>query len=122
MNTTTKATFWDGTHTLSPLLNKLQKQLPVSGAVAGEDNVSLDKLRRIINVYFELLNNGGCNLTSSKTKAGEREDTIRELLPVSVSALKKMARSFQFDAIEDIVAPVLATVILEAAKEQSIEV
>ncbi len=55
-------TYWNQTNVHMGLANQLQAMIPVEGAVANpRKNKALEKLRKAVNVYYDLYNNGLCN-------------------------------------------------------------
>ena len=57
-------TYWDGTGKFQAAYEELNKLIPVEGPCpdARGRNRKLDKMRRAANCYYDLFNNGLCNL------------------------------------------------------------
>lgn len=56
-------TYWNNKGKYEKLLSKLEKLIPSKGSVANtKDNPALEKLRIASNCYYDLFNNGLCNM------------------------------------------------------------
>lgn len=59
------ATYWNRTGRHMAVIEQLHALIPTEGAVASpRKNPKLEKLRRAINCYYDLYNNGLCNRAS----------------------------------------------------------
>lgn len=52
-------TFWNGKN--EEQVNKLNKLIPITGKIEGENKKALENWRKLQNMYYEIYNNGGCN-------------------------------------------------------------
>lgn len=52
--------YWDGTGTHQTLANRLRELIPAEGPV-DHNKPRLERLRRMMNAYHDLYNNGGYN-------------------------------------------------------------
>jgi hypothetical protein len=95
-----EASYWANNGRYQALVEVLQKLIPSSGPmVPKEGNQALERLRKGINCYYDLYNNGGCN----------RRAEIRRLAGVG---------STDFDLCAQELEPVMDRLILAAAAEQ----
>lgn len=98
--------FWNGNHELTPLYNKLWEYVPVMGQVAHPyANPKLERLRKVSGAYRDLFNNGGCN----------RARAIARYFGAEALAC---ARERLWDAAMEIMDPIVAQAVKEAAVEQ----
>ena len=75
-----------------------------------------DRLRRAINAYYDIYNNGGCNSVSRK---------VSYFFPGVMSRLKSnryrsMNRGHDWDAVEKITEPMMDEIILKVAKKKGL--
>ena len=101
-------TYWNSCGTYQLMADKLIKLIPSSGPVQGKQIRNLEKMRRIMNCYYDLLNNGGYNLYSSIVRyagcgtggyKGDNtecwkalEEKLNELIPVAFEEQIKAGR------------------------------
>ena len=57
----TKFNYWGGCGRYQEMSENLAKMLPHEGKVTMDDSPCLERLRRAINVYYDIFNNGACN-------------------------------------------------------------
>ena len=113
-----KKTFWDREHPLSNIADWMSRELiPANGSVENADkNPNLEIFRIAANAYYDIFNNGGCN----------RQDDIIEIFGVKVTeelsnidyAHDNHHASELFKNIEDIIEPIMTTVVCNAMVEQ----
>jgi hypothetical protein len=60
-----RGNYWNNTGRFQSLANDLEKLIPSAGPVENaRQNPKLERLRKIVNAYYDLLNNGGGNRSS----------------------------------------------------------
>ncbi len=60
--------YWNNNGTHQALADKLQAMIPPEGSISGSKNAKLEKLRKAINCYYDLYNNGLYNRGRSFSK------------------------------------------------------
>lgn len=76
--------YWGETGRYQLVYNGLHKLIPASGSV--EDNDELELLRVVSNLYYDLYNNGLCNVEIRLPEAKEMMDIFRGLLVQKMGA------------------------------------
>lgn len=106
-----KNTYWYSNGKYEATAAKLQALLPHSGEVTGDNNKALEKFRQAVNCYYDLYNNGLWN----------RKAEFRSLFKITSSKYAKRQFgniSIDFDAISEVVEPVMDQFVLAAGIEQ----
>lgn len=105
-----KNSYWEENSRYQAQMNYLQTLIPDVGRIDGKTNTKLEKLRRAINCYYDLYNNGLCNHTRS----------FRDVFGVAPS-LYRGARKWEYnETLYDVVEQKMDVLVLEAADEQNI--
>lgn len=55
-------TYWNNDGKYNEAVKKLQELIPVEGSVRGKANANLERLRKAINKYYRLYNDGDFNI------------------------------------------------------------
>jgi hypothetical protein len=97
-------TYWDGNGKYQKTYEQLHKLIPATGEVEGKGNRALERLRKYVNAYYDLFNNGGCN----------RAQAISRYFPGAL----RFARDRRWDRAKTITEPKIDAVIVAAAVEQ----
>ena len=100
--------YWNNNGTHQELANKLQEMIPHEGEVSGSKNAKLEKLRKAINCYYDLYNNGLYNRGRSFSK-------------LFFPYVRYRYGNFQFmDALYERAESMMDTFVLAAAREQGL--
>lgn len=109
-------TYWENKGQYQNLVRPLTKQLPTFGSVpdAKTANKHLEKFRKASNCYYDLYNNGLCNLA--------REFSIVFRIPGVPREIKQNYGRYDMisKATADAIEARMDEIILAAAKEQGI--
>ena len=106
-------TYWNGNGTYQGIIDKLSEEIPIEGAC---EDKAIDRLRRAINAYYDIYNNGGGNSVSRK---------VSYFFPGVMSCLKSnryssMNRGQDWDAVENITEPKMDSIVLKVAKAKGL--
>ena len=101
-------TYWNGNGKYQKTYEQLQKLIPAEGEVKGKDNRALERLRKYVNAYYDLFNNGGWN----------RQQAISRYFPGAY----RLAQKRRWEVAHSIVEPEIDAVIVAAAVEQNIDI
>lgn len=120
---------------LKPTADALYELIPAQGSVEfpRSKNKRLERFRVVSNIAYDVFNNGLGNRANQYTRVMNRDVGIRvngELpLPITGPQLRRLIiegcrwDSFKtWKRVEEIVAPIVRTAIIEAAEEQGIPV
>ena len=102
-------TYWNGNGTYQGIIDKLSEEIPMEGAC---EDKAIDRLRRAINAYYDIYNNGGCNSVSRK---------VSYFFPGVMQHLQ-YGRSYRNDweSVEKITEPKMDAIILKVAKAKGL--
>lgn len=104
-----KTTYWNGSGRYQALADALQKLVPEQGPVQGAKNKKLERFRKASNAYYDIFNNGGCNLARS----------IASIFKFSIREFQDFrGHIHDWNKIHKIVEPVMDRIVLDAAAEQ----
>jgi oligoribonuclease (3'-5' exoribonuclease) len=95
-------TYWNNKGKYQDLADKLTGQIPMMGEA---DDRYIERLRKMVNAYYDIYNNAGCNSVSRQ---------VARHFPGVMSQLKY--RNIDWDAVEEITEPRMDEVILKVAK------
>lgn len=70
--------YWNNTGRHQKLYNSLHKLIPASGSV--EDNEELELVRVVSNIYYDLYNNGLCNIETRLPEVRGMMDLFKKVL------------------------------------------
>lgn len=106
-------TYWNGNGTYQGFIDKLSEEIPMEGAC---EDKAIDRLRRAINAYYDIYNNGGGNSVSRK---------VSYFFPGVMSCLKSnryrsMNRGQDWESVEKITEPKMDEIILKVAKKKGL--
>src|SRR5574343_1711649 len=99
MTTATSNTYWANKGKYQTTADQLQKLIPAAGAVKNTiKNKQLERLRKAINAYYDLYNNGLCNRKSSFSRifgfaAGDWEYRRGEFAPTLYKITEEIGRA-----------------------------
>ena len=84
-------TYWNSRGTHQTLIIELQNLIPTEGKCSTK-TPKLEKLRKAINAYYDLYNNGGCNLTAQiRASFGVgKTDFNSDYVPTAQAAIDKI--------------------------------
>ena len=100
--------YWNNNGTHQELIDKLQAMIPHEGSISGAKKQKLEKLRKAINCYYDLYNNGLCNRGRSFGLT---------FFPYA----RYRYGNFQFmDALYERAESIMDTFVLAAAREQGL--
>ena len=100
--------YWNNNGTHQALADKLQAMIPPEGSISGVKNQKLEKLRKAINCYYDLYNNGLYNRGRSFSMT---------FFPYA----RYRYGNFQFmDALYERAESIMDTFVLAAAREQGL--
>lgn len=102
--------YWNGTGRWQALADKLNHLVPPQGEVKGDGSEKLELFRRASNAYYDLFNNGGCNVPkeiSAFFRVFHNDEAVGNAFDMAI----------YFQKTE----PVMDKIILAAAAEQGIE-
>lgn len=112
-------TFWNKDHELSELGSKLEELIPFQGKVEKYWKYpKLERFRKMVNAYYDIMNNGGGNRMRSISKFFGT-DVTSELN--SLYSRDSYFRNKSWERIHSVTEPVLEQAVLEAAEEQGIQ-
>jgi hypothetical protein len=94
-------TYWNGNGTYQGIIDKLSEEIPMEGAC---EDKAIDRLRKAINAYYDIYNNGGCNSVSRK---------------VSYFFPGRCYRN-DWESVEKITEPKMDDIILKVAKKKGL--
>jgi len=102
-------TYWNGNGTYQGFIDKLSEEIPIEGAC---EDKAIDRLRRAINAYYDIYNNGGCNSASRK---------VSYFFPGVMKHLQ-CGRSYRvhWESVEKITEPKMDEIILKVAKKKGL--
>lgn len=108
--------YWNHKGTHQDVINNLQALIPREGPVTGRKNSKLERLRRAINCYYDLYNNGLCN----------RAQEFRAIFKIPSSHYRRRVGQAQwsgsFDAhIYSLTEKAMDEIVLAAAQEQGLK-
>ena len=113
---------------LKPTADALYELIPAQGSVEfpRSKNKKLERFRVVSNVTYDVFNNGLGNRANQYTRVMNRDTDV----PVTGPALRRFIREGSqsslskrtWERVEEIVAPIVRTAIIEAAEEQGIPV
>lgn len=111
-------TYWNHCGTHQYLAEELNKLIPATGEIKGSKNKALEKFRKASNAYYDIFNNGGCNRAAS----------IRGIFGFGMTSMSEVYRDhngrryrhYHWNAIHEVVEPIMDKIILDAAAEQNI--
>lgn len=105
------ATYWNSKGKYMSTIAQLQALIPIEGAVASpRTHPKLEKLRRAINCYYDLYNNGLCNRASEFARV------------TGIAAGKyKMDRYSYSPTLYKLLEERMDAIVADAAAEQNIE-
>jgi hypothetical protein len=108
-------TYWSNEGPHQDLADRLNDLVPTSDKVEKSRgaNRRLEKFRQASNAYYDIFNNGG----------GNRRPLIRRIFGISVSAFtygSYPSRRTDWNAIHEVVEPIIDEIILQAAAEQGL--
>jgi hypothetical protein len=61
--------YWNGTGRLQREAEVLMTEVPDEGSVEDSTRPMLEQFRRAVNIYYDLHNNGLCNITASEVRS-----------------------------------------------------
>ena len=105
----TRGTYWASEGTYQNTVQTLERLIPELGAVSTPRSRKLEKLRKAINVYYDLYNNGLCN----------RADEFRRVTGIPSTVYKQGRYDYApelYTALEEF----MDRTILAAAYEQGV--
>ena len=113
---------------LKTTADALYELIPAQGSVEfpRSKNKKLERFRVVSNITYDVFNNGLYNRANQYTRVMNRDADV----PVTGPALRRFIREGNqsslskrtWERVEEIVAPIVRTAIIEAAEEQGIPV
>jgi len=96
-------TYWNGNGKFQDLADKLTGQIPMTGEAKDRH---IERLRKAVNAYYDVYNNGGCN----------RGHSIGKHFPGVMKILNNRWGPTDWDTVERITEPKMDEIILKVAK------
>ena len=100
--------YWNGNGTHQDKIEALQKLIPLIGELKGKHNAALERLRKGINAYYDLFNNGG----------GNRPQLITSVFGNGPSHFHKTPGVLMSEYAFLVTEPVMDKLVLDAFSEQ----
>ena len=100
-------TYWNGNRTYQGFVDKLSEEIPIEGPV---EDKAIDRLRRAINAYCDIFNNGGCNSVSRK---------VAYVFPGVMSYINSTYK-IDWSVVEEMTEPKMDEIILKVAKKKGL--
>lgn len=114
-----RKTYWEGNGRLQVVYDELEKLIPTTGRISGARNRQLERLRKAMKSYYDLFRNGGCNYGRSIGKTfGPILRDHRRLGRRQVGCRWVKVDEYDWDAIIEVVEPIMDQFIINAADEQ----
>lgn len=106
--------FWNNNHELSGLYEEVSKKIPMMGE-CEKGNPKLEKLRKAVNLYYEVMNNGGMNtMYGFKRIFGYSTSDVRHILKIQ----SWVGNTLMYKNLMIKMNEVIASLVIEAAQEQ----